>query len=581
MFAQAEIEELKNRADIVEVIGAHVRLKRAGRNYVGLCPFHQEKTPSFSVNRERGFFHCFGCAVGGTVFNFVMRTEGLSFPEAVRSLAHRYGVRLSERGEDPRAAGEREAMARAAELAADFFAHVLWRTPDGEAARAYLSRRGIAEETARAFKLGFAPARPAALAKALAARGLEKAGARIGLVRTTGDGPRDMFHARLMFPIDDGRGRIIAFGGRVLDDRLPKYINSPESPLYSKGRSLYGLAEARQAIGRADRAIVVEGYIDAIALWQAGFQETVASLGTSLTAEQLGRLGRYTRNVLACFDGDPAGRAASLRALRVFVAAGLEARAIFIPQGFDPDTLVRERGAAAFAAGIESAEPLVDLFLREERRQAGASLSGRARAAERVAELLRLVGNPFEFDLMARKAAEALGVREEVLRKEARSHAPARPGRPQPVARPLGALAGPSALQEAELGLLALALLHGALRSRIGGSACLAEFDDPGLAALVAQLCQSDRERVGLEFIVAERLSEQNQSRLSAILVGPLMNDLKSAARLCEDYCAELKRAGRERRARMMARAAGSADSRQAVESAQAAIELRRGIKSR
>lgn len=581
MFAQHEIEELKNRADIVEAIGAHVRLRRAGRNHLGLCPFHQERTPSFSVNRERGFFHCFGCGVGGTVFNFVMRMEGLSFPEAVRSLAHRFGVRLTERGEDPRTAGEREAMVHAAEVAADFFAHVLWRTSDGEAARAYLRQRAIAEETATAFKLGFAPARPAALAKALAARGLGEAGARIGLVRGGADGPRDMFHARLMFPIRDARGRTIAFGGRVLDERLPKYINSPESPLYSKARSLYGLCEARQAIGRADRAIVVEGYIDVIALWQAGFQETVASLGTSLTVEQLGVLGRYTRNVLACFDGDQAGRAASLRALRVFVAAGLEARAIFIAQGFDPDTLVREQGAPAFARLIESAEPLVDLFLREERERAGGSLAGRARAAERTVELLRLIGNPFEFDLMARKAAEALGVREEVLRKEARPSATARAGRPQPAARSSGGLAGPSGLQEAELGLLALAMLYPELRSRIGSSGHLSELDDPELSALIGEVCRSDRSRAELEFTVAERLTEQNQNRLSAILVGPLMDDLKSAARLCEDYCAQLERAGRERQARIMARAAASADPREAVESAQATIALRRGMKSR
>ena len=223
-----------------------------------------------------------------------------------------------------------------------------------------------------------------------------------------------------MFPIRDGQGRVLAFGGRVLDQRLPKYINSPESPLYSKSRNVYGLYEARAAIASADRAIVVEGYLDAIAVWQAGFKETVASLGTALTVDQLRLVGRQTRNVLACFDGDAAGRKASLRALEIFLAAGLLGRGIFIPPGFDPDTFIKQRGAQAFAELIESADLLVDYFLAEQAAAARGSLEGRARAASAVAEVLKAVSNAFEFDLLARKAADALGVGEEVLRAEAR-----------------------------------------------------------------------------------------------------------------------------------------------------------------
>src|SRR5216683_3039574 len=385
---QDKIEEVRSRADIVEIVGAHVRLKRAGRNFVGLCPFHNEKTPSFTVNAERGFFHCFGCGAGGTVFNFVMRTEGLSFPEAIESLARRYGVTLPER--DAAAgpgAGERDAALRANQIAADFFVHVLWKTPDGAAAREYLSVRGVAAETARTFGLGFAPERPANLAGALDRRGLLAAAVRLGLVKQDSAGTRDMFRGRLMFPIRDGQGRVLAFGGRVLDQRLPKYINSPESPLYSKSRNVYGLYEARAAIASADRAIVVEGYLDAIAVWQAGFKEPVASLGTALTVDQLRLVGRQTRNVLACFDGDAAGRKASLRALEIFLAAGLLGRGIFIPPGFDPDTFIKERGAQAFAELIASAELLVDLFFREISKDApgpGAPLEARIGAARRV-----------------------------------------------------------------------------------------------------------------------------------------------------------------------------------------------------
>src|SRR5216683_3308773 len=451
---QDKIEEVRSRADIVEIVGAHVRLKRAGRNFVGLCPFHNEKTPSFTVNAERGFFHCFGCGAGGTAFDFVMRIEGLTFPEALQSLARRYGITLPERGEGAGVvAGERDAWFLANQTAAEFFAHVLWNTEDGKPARDYLKSRGITTDTARAFLLGFAPARPANLAGALQKRGLMEAAVKLGLVRRDGASVHDMFRARLMFPIRDAQGR-------VLDDRIPKYMNSTESPVYSKARALYGIYEARQTLARADRALVVEGYIDVIALWQAGFKETVASLGTSLTVDQLRLLSRYTRNVIACFDGDDAGRKASLRALEVFLAAGLLGKGAFIPAGFDPDTLVRDRGAQALKELVDSAELLVDYFLREQGVAARESISARARAAERVAEILRMVANPFEFDLLARKAAGMLGVGEELLRNYAR-----RGGRPataqtaaspREVARP----ARPDAATQAELGLVAIAIRY-------------------------------------------------------------------------------------------------------------------------
>src|SRR5271166_3167478 len=461
-YGDNAIDEVRQRADIVEIIGAHVRLRRAGRNFVGLCPFHNEKTPSFSVNAERGFYHCFGCGAGGTVFNFIMKVEGLSFPEAIRSLATRYGVTLPEVKNDGPGAAEREALARANQTAAEFYAHVLWNTPDGEQAREYLKSRAISVETARAFMLGFSPARPASLAKALEKRGLTDAGIKAGVVKRDEMGLHDAFRARVMFPIRDAQGRVIAFGGRVLDARMPKYLNSPESAAYSKTRTLYGLYEARAAIASQDRVIIVEGYFDVIALWQAGFRETVASCGTSLTVEQLRLLSRYTKNVLACFDGDDAGRKASLRALEIFLQAGLLGRGIFVPSGFDPDTLVRERGAASLEELITASELLVDYFLKEQSREAKGSLEGRARAAEKVTELLKLVGNPFEFDLLARKAADLLGVGEDTLRKAARGGSRTMRGerRIEMVQQPPRL----DATAEAELGLVAIALLHPAIR---------------------------------------------------------------------------------------------------------------------
>ena len=538
-FSDTQLEEVRSRADIVEVIGTHVRLRKAGRNFVGLCPFHGEKTPSFTVSREKGFFHCFGCGAGGTVYNFLMRMEGVTFPEAVRSLANRYGITLPEERGDPRAGVEREAMLRAAEVANDFFTHVLWTDKAGAPARDYLKRRAIDIETAKTFKLGFAPASSASLVGALTRRGLLEAGTKIGLVKGAGAQWRshtDMFKARLMFPIHDTTGRVIAFGGRVLDDRLPKYINSPESPLYSKARNLYGLAQARAAIAKADRAIVVEGYIDAIALAQAGFKETVASLGTALTVDQLKLLGRYTRNVLACFDGDKAGHAASLRAVRTFLEAGLLGRGIFIPQGFDPDTLVKQRGAQSFAALIDSAEMLVDYFVRSEAAAAGTSLSGRARAAEHVAEVLALVTNAFEFDLLTRKAAEMLGVREEVLRAQGRKGARA-PIRTMAESRPGRSTPSHDMRAVAEFGLLAVAAAYPELRDEILASSALTDFEDSNLAALTAELCGSGDESVAVQQAqLTQHLSVEQHSALSGQMLDPSLESVESARRMIGEY---------------------------------------------
>ena len=576
-FSDDKLEEVRSHADIVEVIGAHVRLKRAGRNFVGLCLFHNEKTPSFSVNPERGFFHCFGCGAGGTVFNFVMRTEGLSFPEAIESLARRYGVTLPER--DAAAgpgAGERDAALRANQTAAEFFAYVLWETPDGAVARDYLAARGVAAETARTFMVGFAPERPANLARALEKRGLLAAAVRLGLVKQDSAGARDMFRARLMFPIRDSQGRVLAFGGRVLDQRLPKYINSPESPLYSKSRNVYGLYEARAAIASADRAIVVEGYLDAIAVWQAGFKETVASLGTALTVDQLRLVGRHTRNVFACFDGDGAGRKASLRALEIFLAAGLLGRGIFIPSGFDPDTFIKERGAQAFAELIGSADLLVDYFLAEQAALARESLEARARAAAAVAEVLKAVQNAFEFDLLARKAADALGVGEQVLRAEARraarGAARASTAARAPSASAAGAGDGATA---AEVGLLAVALLHPQLRGEIAAHAAMLE--DAAVAAALGEVCASEEAAGVLEVSVAERLGEAQRSRLSALAVGPLMETAEQARALAHDYVEALMRRRQQRAMETTRRAAASAGSDdEAMAAAQEMIALRR-----
>lgn len=593
-FTESEIEEVRSRADIVEVIGAHVRLRRAGRNFVGLCPFHNEKTPSFSVSPERSFFHCFGCGAGGTVFDFLTRIEGLTFPEALQSLAKRYGITLPERtvdnvaGRSP-ANGDKAGMFAANQLAAEFYANVLWNTSDGELARDYLKTRGITSETARAFMLGFAPQRAANLAAILQKRGLLEPALRLGLAKKDQSGAAyDMFRARLMFPIRDAQGRVIAFGGRVLDNRLPKYINSAESPLYSKARALYGLAEARLTISKEDRAIVVEGYIDVIALSQAGFKETVATLGTALTIEQLRLLSRYTRNILACFDGDDAGRKASLRALEVFLQAGLLGRGVFIPQGFDPDTLVHERGASHFSGLLAHSELLIEMFMRQQAQIAPkgrAAVDDRARILASIGDKLRLIKDEFQFNLLVRKAVDLVGFtdREEAVLRRAGRRAPAVGDERQnttvhgqeapPASR---TTLSPDALVQAELGLIALALHYPDLRPQLKSHLSQNVFPDEGIGSLLEEICATSNSSVSLEAVISSRLDEQRRGWLSGMMVGSLMDDAAKARSLMKDYLNALSEGQRRREVAQLRRAAMTANGDEAVAAAQAVIVARR-----
>jgi len=316
-YSLAILDEIRAGVDVVDLVSRFVNLRKAGQNYKGLCPFHAEKTPSFTVSEERGFFHCFGCGEHGDVFAFVMKTQALTFPEAVRRVAERFGVPLPEEAGEP--AQRREPLAAVNAAAAAFYRGEL-RGSGGARAQAYLRERGLAEETIERFALGWAPGAGEALARHLRAQGLpldDALTAGLVLRRDRPDGRVgvfDRFRERVMFPITDTSGKVIAFGGRILPGRPaggdppPKYLNSAESPIFRKGHTLYGLALARDAIRKADRAIVVEGYLDVIALAQAGIGEVVAPLGTALTADQLRLLRRFTETVVACFDGDPAGR---------------------------------------------------------------------------------------------------------------------------------------------------------------------------------------------------------------------------------------------------------------------------------
>jgi len=391
---QRFIDDLLARVDVVEVVGERVKLKKAGRNHSGLCPFHQEKSPSFTVSADKQFYHCFGCGAHGNALRFLMEYDKLRFPEAVEQLASRLGLEVPREGaDDPRAQArekKRKEGVNLLEMSASFFRERL-KMPEGQAAREYLERRGLSGEVQQTFGIGYAPGQWEALKRHLASQGVSEAvQVEYGLLVSHEDSGRtyDRFRDRVVFPIRDIRGRTLGFGGRVMGDAKPKYLNSPETPVFHKGRELYGLFEARQASHRLERLVIVEGYMDVVALAQFGIRNAVATLGTATTEDHLTRLFRLVGEVVFCFDGDNAGRKAAARALETVLPQmidGRQARFLFLPDGEDPDTLVRREGAEAFEDRITCASPLSEfLFDHAAQGRDLAQLEARERYASQV-----------------------------------------------------------------------------------------------------------------------------------------------------------------------------------------------------
>ncbi len=346
-----KISEIKNSADIVDIVSEAVLLKKAGRNYLGLCPFHSEKTPSFTVSPEKQMFHCFGCGVGGNVFTFLMKHQGVSFPEAVKTLARRYGIDLPSPRMSPaqkKVASERETLLSISDQAAQFFYSQL-QSPRGEHARQYLEKRGLSGKINETFKIGYAPAGWDHLLnhfkkQSVPLKMVEKA----GLLAQKND-YYDRFRDRIIFPITDISDRIVGFGGRVLDDSLPKYLNSPETPLYNKRKILYGLGTVKQDCRQAEMVYITEGYMDFLALYRHGIKNVVATLGTSLTVDQVRLLRGYVNKAVLVFDSDEAGIKAAQRAVEVFNREkGIDPYILTLPTGHDPDTYLRDYGGDAF-----------------------------------------------------------------------------------------------------------------------------------------------------------------------------------------------------------------------------------------
>jgi len=418
---QEKIEEIRDRIDIVHLISEYVVLRKAGRNFIGLCPFHKEKTPSFSVRPDKQIFYCFGCGAGGNAFSFLMNMNGMTFPEAVRYLAGKTGVILPDPKDHPHSGEqvtEREQVYLANKKAAHWFARNL-ASEESAHVRAYLAGRGMSQEVVESFRLGYATEGWSALRTSFEREkvplpAVEKA----GLIIKGKEGTYyDRFRGRLMIPIEDTEGRVIAFGGRVMGQGEPKYLNSPESPVYIKGRHLYGLNRSKEHIRKAGHAILVEGYFDFLALWNAGVHPVVASLGTALTKEQVALLRRYTQKVYITFDSDEAGKKALMRSLELFLAADIDAWAVSLPQGCDPDSCIQTYGKDGFLDALTGALPIetyfLDRVLSKER-----TVAGEKNAVREAVHLSTSITDPISRNLFLRRVSERFGIDYEILKRQ-------------------------------------------------------------------------------------------------------------------------------------------------------------------
>jgi len=536
------LEDILSRVDIVELISGFLPLKRAGRNFKASCPFHHEKTPSFMVSGDRQIYHCFGCGESGNAFKFLMRFERMEFPEAVQSLAKKAGVTLPEiRKESSSISSLSEQLYKINELAANFYAANL-NSASGQQARKYLVNRGINEEAAKLFRLGFACAEWEGLinflrGKNIALTLMEKAG--LILAKEAG-GYHDRFRNRIIFPIVDIKSRVIGFGARVLDENLPKYINSPETAVYTKGRNLYGLNLAKDSVREEDFIAVVEGYLDFITPYTKGFKNLVASLGTALTLEQARLLKRYTRNVVVVYDADAAGEMASLRSLDIFLEEEIDVRVVSLPTGFDPDGFVREKGIAAFKEKVKQANGLFDYKLGIlKTHHAHKGIEGKAKIACGMLETVSKFKNAVLKSEYVRRLSMELDIREEALLAEIKKVKPdtnAAYFRELPAERP-------AQINPTEKLLLKLMLEETALIERIRERLEPADFSDARLSKVVSIMFELVEQGKAVEpRILINHLGEEEISRfICESIFLPQEASLQEKEKMADDCIQRLK----------------------------------------
>ena len=520
MISDEKVREVAERISIVDVVSEYVQLRRSGANYLGLCPFHAEKTPSFNVNPAREIFHCFGCGTGGNIFSFVMKIEGLSFPESVKMLAGRAGVEIEERqltAVEKHAQSERQLFQRINDLTAAYYRSVLEKRPEAAAARVYLKKRSAAGEIAEAYCLGFAPDRRDGLAQHLKAEGIDQESAlKLGIIRRNDNGWYDLFRNRLIFPIRNAKGHVIAFAGRVLDGSLPKYINSPESPIYHKGSVLFGLDLALPAIRTEKSIIIVEGYFDHLALYRAGIRNVAATCGTALTTSHTGLIKRHADKVYTLFDSDDAGHKATIRSMELFLEQRLPAYVITLPPGDDPDSFLEKNTLEAFLTCQKKACPAFEFFVRSLLIQTPPdSVDSKIRVIDELAPRFRKIADPLERDLYEKEICRLLGITSHAFRK--------RMGGMQLTLRDLSgdqpsALPAGDARQET---LLALISNYPEARMKVDSFGAENLFDGPylELAQLMLKSLADDDDGQTLSLLMEKIEQPEQRSILSRLLV--------------------------------------------------------------
>jgi DNA primase len=441
-------ERVKQQADIVRVVGEYVRLKKTGQNFTGLCPFHQEKSPSFAVHPVRQIYHCFGCGVSGDVFKFVMELEKLSFPEAIRAVAEKCGIPIPKprehSPEERRENQQRTVLIDMHRDAAAFFSRQLHEAPEGKVACAYLEDRGLNREAMKQFGMGFAPSSGDGLLRHLKSKYPEKLLEASGLFsRDQGGRLYDKFRRRIMFPISNESGKVIAFGGRAMGDEMPKYMNSPETPIYTKSSVLYHLDRAKETLRQSDFGILVEGYMDAIAVARAGISNVIASCGTSLAEPQIKLLGRYTRRVVVNYDPDTAGQAATERSLLQLLEKEFDVRVLALPGGADPDKFIKEQGADAYRKLLAQAPPYLDYLIGRARKMDRSTAAGKVAALNFLLPYVQRLPDRLLRSEWATRIASELRVDEPVFREalrraavERRSEVKLKPELLSPVVKP-------------------------------------------------------------------------------------------------------------------------------------------------
>lgn len=441
--SEDKLAEIRNAADIVDVISSRVLLKKAGKDYTGLCPFHSEKTPSFTVSPTKQIFHCFGCGTGGTIFNFLMLYENMTFLEAVETLSRQYGVALPSRkmtDREKKQMSEREQLLAINRKAMEFYKEKLFKSPEGENARRYIKQRKTQRELIDTFKLGFAPDGWDGLAKFLTRSKIpmamaEKAGL---VVPRKSNGYYDRFRNRIIFPISDTTDQVIGFGGRVMDDAKPKYLNSPETPVYNKSRILYGLHAAREKCRREESVFVVEGYFDLLSMHQFGIGNSVATLGTSLTREHIRRLKGYAKKAFLVFDSDEAGVKAAHRTTGTFMDEGMEAAVVLLPAGHDPDSFLFEHGADKFFEVVERALGLIDFQIKSAIDRNSLSLEGKVRIISEMAPSFSQVTDSSARSIFIQYLAEKIGVDETTILEKVSQERQAIKNKPSGSSAPAG-----------------------------------------------------------------------------------------------------------------------------------------------